>query len=208
MATPNGARHRDLEQRLRDLEHQVRQLTGATLSRRQVAVDADTLAVTSTGHLAVSDGGRITGTDSANTVVLDAGGPTSVGLSRPYLPWVAQPIGYSTTTSATWEPLLEAHGLPQHPNLRVVLDAYTDMGVSGRFRVGFTPDPVAGTPTTFYGDTFLPAGTNPTPSTVYTVDIPTTPDYTAHGRLTVEVRRESGAVGDVGVRVVHVTGTE
>lgn len=36
MATPRGALHRDLEQRFRDLESEVRQLAGRVLSQRKI----------------------------------------------------------------------------------------------------------------------------------------------------------------------------
>lgn len=62
MATPRAAEHRDLEQRLRNLEQQVRELTGAALRRRQLNVTEGDFVVSGGGSVVVEDGGSIEGT--------------------------------------------------------------------------------------------------------------------------------------------------
>lgn len=57
MATPSGARHRDLEQRFRDIEQEVRALAAATLQRRQLSVTEGDFAVSGGGGIVVQDGG-------------------------------------------------------------------------------------------------------------------------------------------------------
>lgn len=59
MVTPTGARHRDLEQRLRDLEDGLRTLTGATLRRRQMGVTEGDFVVSGGGSVIVKDGGGL-----------------------------------------------------------------------------------------------------------------------------------------------------
>lgn len=59
MATPQGAKHRDLEQRLRDNEQQVRQLTAAALKQRQLSVEQGDFHVSGGGNIVVDDGGNI-----------------------------------------------------------------------------------------------------------------------------------------------------
>ena len=59
MATPTGARHRDLEQRFKDLEDQVRTLAGATLRRRQLGVAEGDFVVQGGGSVIVRDGGGL-----------------------------------------------------------------------------------------------------------------------------------------------------
>lgn len=64
MATPRGAEHRDLEQRLRNIEAQLRQVTGAALRRKQLSVTE--------GDFVVSGGGNIIIKGADGTPVWDA----------------------------------------------------------------------------------------------------------------------------------------
>lgn len=59
MATPRGAEHHDLEQQLRDLRAQVRQLTGAALRRPNLGVTEGDFVVQGGGDVLVLDGGRL-----------------------------------------------------------------------------------------------------------------------------------------------------
>lgn len=59
MATPRGAQHFDLEQRLRDLERQVQRLTSMSLRRSQLGVTSGDFAVTGGGSVLVEDGGSV-----------------------------------------------------------------------------------------------------------------------------------------------------
>jgi hypothetical protein len=59
MATPSGARHRDTEQRLLDLETGVRNLTAASLRRRQLSVTEGDFVVSGGGGVVIEDGGAL-----------------------------------------------------------------------------------------------------------------------------------------------------
>lgn len=59
MATPRGAVHRDLEQRLRDMERTVRDLTSSALRRQQLSVSAGDFVVSGGGGVVVQDGGSL-----------------------------------------------------------------------------------------------------------------------------------------------------
>lgn len=59
MATPRAAEHRDLEQRFRKLERQVRQLVAKALSRETLAVTSGDFTVSGGGDVVVQDGGSI-----------------------------------------------------------------------------------------------------------------------------------------------------
>ncbi|MBD8869297.1 hypothetical protein [Nocardioides donggukensis] len=59
MATPRAAQHRDLEQRLRDLESKVRELTGVALRRQQLSVTSGDFVVSGGGAVVVQDGGGV-----------------------------------------------------------------------------------------------------------------------------------------------------
>lgn len=59
MATPRGSIHRDVEQRLRDIEKQLRTLTGVSLYRTQLGVSAGDFIVAGGGDVLVQDGGSI-----------------------------------------------------------------------------------------------------------------------------------------------------
>lgn len=60
MATPEAAKHRDLEQRFRDLERTVRDLAGRVLHRPAYAVTEGDFIVSGGGSVVVRDGGGIT----------------------------------------------------------------------------------------------------------------------------------------------------
>lgn len=66
MATPSGARHRDTEQRLLDLEAGQRNLTAASLRRRQLSVTEGDFVVSGGGGVVIEDGGGITVNDGGS----------------------------------------------------------------------------------------------------------------------------------------------
>jgi hypothetical protein len=59
MATPESAKHRDLEQRFRDLERKVRDLTSRALQRPAYGVSEGDFIVSGGGSVVVRDGGGI-----------------------------------------------------------------------------------------------------------------------------------------------------
>lgn len=83
MATPNGARHRDLEQRLRDIEAQIRQLNTVALRRKQLAVTSGDFVVSGGGSIVVEDAGNLQLLDALGNVVFDAAsGPIKVAAAE------------------------------------------------------------------------------------------------------------------------------
>lgn len=72
MATPRGAEHRDLEQRLRKIEQALQSLTGAALRRRQLSVDSGDFVVSGGGSVIVKDTGNIKILDGAGNVAWSA----------------------------------------------------------------------------------------------------------------------------------------
>ncbi|MFC5730940.1 MULTISPECIES: tail fiber domain-containing protein [Nocardioides] len=59
MATPNAARHRDLEQRFADLQKQIRDLSAVVLHRRQLSVTDGDFVVSGGGNIIVRDNGAV-----------------------------------------------------------------------------------------------------------------------------------------------------
>lgn len=59
MATPEGAKHRDVEQRFRDLERKVRDLTSRALQRPALGVSEGDFTVEGGGAVVVRDGGGL-----------------------------------------------------------------------------------------------------------------------------------------------------
>lgn len=83
MATPAGAQHRDLEQRLRDMERQVQALTSALLHRRQQNVTEGDFVVSGGGDVIVRDGGAIKALHDNGTNGVHYGGLVSEGTEIP-----------------------------------------------------------------------------------------------------------------------------
>lgn len=74
MATPRGAEHRDIEQRLRRIEYQVAAVIGAALRRKQLSVTSGDFTVSGGGSVVVEDGGGIAiGVDGRFTTAYDTG---------------------------------------------------------------------------------------------------------------------------------------
>lgn len=59
MATPRGSVHRDLEQRLRDLEAKVQSLTSVALRREQLEVTSGDFVVSGGGGVVIREGGDL-----------------------------------------------------------------------------------------------------------------------------------------------------
>lgn len=93
MATPRAAEHRDLEQRIRDLEDQVRELTGAALRRSQLRVDS--------GDFVVSGGGSVYVREGGDLIVEHADGSEAVRVSERYVDFGDGPIYYGTGLSVS-----------------------------------------------------------------------------------------------------------
>lgn len=70
MATPQAAVPRDLEQRIRNIESTLRQITSATLRQRQLSVTEGDFVVSGGGNVLVRDGGNINGTYPDNSPAL------------------------------------------------------------------------------------------------------------------------------------------
>jgi len=76
MATPEGAKHRDLEQRLRDLDQKVRELAPSALRRTRLAVDQGDFVVSGGGSVVVEDSGDVAVNDGGSVVVSGGGNLT------------------------------------------------------------------------------------------------------------------------------------
>lgn len=74
MATPEAAKHRDLEQRFRNLERAVRDLTSRTLYRPALGVSQGDFIVEGGGSVLVRDGGDIAAEGGGSVVIRDGGG--------------------------------------------------------------------------------------------------------------------------------------
>jgi hypothetical protein len=85
MATPRGARHTDLEQRLRDLEAEQRRLAFAALNLRQIVITSGTLPVTSPGQITV-DGDPLQQVGFIDTDTVTATGPGDLELTLTKFP--------------------------------------------------------------------------------------------------------------------------
>lgn len=82
MATPEAAKHRDLEQRFRDLERKVRDLTGRVLYRPALGVSEGDFIVEGGGSVVVRDGGGILA-EHANGSAAMRLGPITTGGGNP-----------------------------------------------------------------------------------------------------------------------------
>lgn len=82
MATPQGAVHRDLEQRFKDLERRVRDLTTRTLYRPAYGVSDGDFVVSGGGAVVVQDGGGIRA-QHANGASAMKLGPITTGGGNP-----------------------------------------------------------------------------------------------------------------------------
>jgi hypothetical protein len=73
MATPQAAKHRDIEQRFRDIEGRVKDLTTRVLRKTQQRVSEGDFTVSGGGSVVVQDGGDVRVTDGGNIEVRDEG---------------------------------------------------------------------------------------------------------------------------------------
>lgn len=103
MTTPRGAKHRDLEQRLRDIEAQLRELTAASLRRKQLGVSQGDFVVSGGGNVVVKDGGDLEILDAGGAVVFSAlDGPVKVSkVNQTHSGWTTGPTGHTETYSVT-----------------------------------------------------------------------------------------------------------
>lgn len=73
MATPRGAEHRDLEQRLRNMQAQINRLASRVLGQRQLSVTEGDFVVSGGGGVLVQDGGTISAEYDNGQVGLEFG---------------------------------------------------------------------------------------------------------------------------------------
>lgn len=76
MATPVGAVHRDLEQRLRNIEQQLRQLGTVAMRRARLAVSEGDFVVSGGGNVVVEDGGGVAVNEGGDVRVSGGGNMT------------------------------------------------------------------------------------------------------------------------------------
>lgn len=76
MATPESAKHRDLEQRFRDIEKRLRDVTTVALKRMKLAVDEGDFLVSGGGSVVVEGGGNV---EVTGTGAVKVWGDTTVG---------------------------------------------------------------------------------------------------------------------------------
>jgi hypothetical protein len=200
MATPRGSEHRDLEQRVRDLERHVRELTGAALRRRQLGVDQGDFVVSGGGDVVVQDGGRVRVQDEAGNTIMDVGG--AEGLRRPWIPYHIPIWDWQDTTSGTYTTLLAALGYSQHPFARVFVNARSASSTNGQFRVGFLSN--AFNPGSAVWQPAVTIGTGNT-GTGYSLLVPSEVRYGGAAAIHVQARRTSGT-GTVGVSLSYAYG--